>query len=229
MHAARDSKGTVLGCFLLLTLLASSAVLAGGPASVTHSNVYWWWDLEQPVGTSTLIRNDSGITAVLETSGLPSGQAVTLWFIFFNRPENCDSDPCAALEVAPNELLADLFAAEVGADFHFGSGNVIGGSGRAAFGAHLAVGDVDGSGRVEIGLDTGIPLLDPANAEVLLALHSHGPKLQGTALRDQISSYLGGCQTFLGVDGFATGPADVPTDQGECGTIQFSLHPGAGD
>ncbi len=67
-----------------------------------------------------------------------------------------------------------------------------------------------------------MPLMDPFEAEVVLALHVHGPKQQGKILKEQISSYLGGCEAFLGSDGFATGPGDIPNEKGECSTVQIS-------
>lgn len=202
---------------------AVPAAPAADPARFTTSNVYWSWDQSAPIGTATLVRSESGITAVFNSGDLPAGQAVTLWFIIFNNPEHCDSSPCADVSAAPNEFLADLFNPAVAGDFYFGSGHVTGG-GQATLGGHLRIGDLTGSGRAEVGIDAGIPLIDPFRAEVLLALHSHGPALRGRALQHQISSFLGGCQTFLGTDGFAGSPADVPDAPGECSTMQFSVH-----
>jgi hypothetical protein len=206
-----------------------STALAADGAAISTADVHWWFDHETAIGSSILVRSESGVTAVVETSGLPAGHAMTLWVIFFNRPEACDSSPCADLEAAPDELLADLFAPSVEADFHVGSGLVTGAGARVVFGGHLAIDDLTGSGRAEIGFDEGVPLLDPARAEVLLAIHSHGPKLHGRDLKAQISSYLGGCATFLGEAGFATGPDEVPDSQNECATIQYSLHRARGE
>lgn len=213
---------------LALSLLGSAA-LAGDGASVSTADVHWWFDHETAVGSSILVRSESGVTAVFETTGLPAGHAMTLWVIFFNHPESCDSSPCADLEAGPNELLGDVFSPTVDGDFHFASGLVTGAGRRVVFGGHLSIDDLTGSGRAEIGFDDGVPLLDPEKAEILLAIHSHGPKLKGRELKQQISSYLGGCATFLGIDGFATGPDDVPVAESECATIQYSLHRPADD
>ncbi|HVS13204.1 MAG TPA: hypothetical protein VMV46_04730 [Thermoanaerobaculia bacterium] len=219
----------VLALGLLALCGIGSAALAADGAAISTADVHWWFDHETAIGSSILVRSESGVTAVVETSGLPSGHAMTLWVIFFNRPEACDSSPCADLEAAPDELLADLFAPSVEADFHFGSGVVTGAGARVVFGGHLAIDDLTGSGRAEIGFDEGVPLLDPARAEILLAIHSHGPKLRGRDLKAQISSYLGGCATFLGAAGFATGPDEVPDSANECATIQYSLHRADGE
>jgi hypothetical protein len=55
-------------------------------------------------------------------------------------------------------------------------------------------------------------------------LHVHGPAGTGQLLKAQMSSFFGGCQTFLGPDGVADGPEDVPVSVGECSTVQLSIH-----
>ncbi len=69
----------------------------------------------------------------------------------------------------------------------------------------------------------GVPLTNPHGAEVVLALHSHGPMVP-SAMPDQINSFLGGCAAFNGPNGFAAGPGDVPDAVGECSTFVRSLH-----
>jgi hypothetical protein len=85
------------------------------------------------------------------------------------------------------------------------------------------VNDTSGSGLAEVG-GTAVGLLHPATAEVMLALHSHGPAMSGQTLKQQLSSFLGGCQMFLGPDGIADGPEDMPVSPGECSTFQYSIH-----
>jgi len=120
-------------------------------------------------------------------------------------------------------MPADVMNPDVQADFHYAGGHVIGGSGRGNFGGHLAVGDTSGSGLAELGASP-VPLLDPYKAEVTIALHSHGPAVPGQVLKAQLTSFLGGCETFLGPDGLADGPEDMPVAVGECSTFQFSVH-----
>jgi hypothetical protein len=134
---------------------------------------------------------------------------------FFNNPEYCTTDPCT--------LPDDLFTPGVDGDFHFISGHVIDADGTATFGGHLQVGDVSRSGLAELGVPA-VALDNPYGAEVHLALHSHGPKVPGQVLKEQISSFTGGCEVFLGPNGFATDPMYLPDEVGECATIQFSIH-----
>jgi hypothetical protein len=196
-----------------LMALNTGAALADGSVQ-TEAPVFWTYDFANPVGNSQLIRTPEGVTGVLQTTGLPAGHAVTLWFVFFNAPEQCATRPCQASDMA----IAD-------GDFHFAAGQVTG-SGKVTFAGHLQANDISGSGILETGMGPGTALTNPYGAEIVLALHSHGPKMRGLRLKDQISSYLGGCELpFLGDDiGFATGPQDIPTAFGECSTIQVSVH-----
>ncbi len=178
---------------------------------VTTSPVYW---LSEVVGFSKLVRTPAGVSFTYHTTGLVPGQAVTLWVVVFNNPEECATSPCT---------FADMFDEDVAADFLYGGGHVIGGSGRGNFGGRLAVGDISGSGKVEIGFPA-YGLIDPTTAEIHFALHSHGPAVPGPTLRAQLSSFLGGCETFLGNDGIADGPEDIPDEVGECTTFQGSVH-----
>lgn len=219
------------GAVLVIAGLAGMAPAVADPASVqTTEPVHWIWDMEgpfgepvvgpvgDPVGHSRLVRTPHGITAVLQTTGLPANQAITMWFIIVNNPQACSSTPCSLLDV--------LFNPEAAGDFHYGAGVVTGGSGMATFAGHLAVGDVSGSGKVETGLGDAVALSAPYQAEVLLALHSHGPKMTGLALKSQLSSFTGGCAIFLGEpnSGWAQGPDDMPDEAGECTTFQASRH-----
>jgi hypothetical protein len=177
----------------------------------TISPIYW---LSDEVGTSMLVRSESGVSFTYHTSGLVPGQAVTLWVVVFNNPAACATHPCT---------FNDMPNPDAEGDFLFGGGHVIGGTGTGNYGGHLAVGDVSGSGLAEIG-GPALGLLDPFTAEIHLALHSHGPAVPGRTLKAQLSSFLGGCEIFLGNDGIADGPEDIPDEVGECVTFQESIH-----
>ena len=194
---------------------ATKAAAAAAP-NVTTSPAYWNWDPVTVAGHSQLVRSDNGVSFSYHTPSLPPGQVVTVWIVVFNNPENCATRPCTA--------PADVNAAVQG-DFLYGGGHVIGGSGRGNFGGHLPVGDPSGSGLIELGFpEMAVGLLNPLTAEIQLALHSHGPARSGQVLKAQLSSFLGGCLTFLGPDGIADGPEDMPVAVGECSTFQYSHH-----
>ena len=206
--------GLTAGTALSLQATAAGSVSPSALQNATTSPVYWMWDPVTVVGSSTVVRTNGGVSFTYKTSSLTPGQAVTVWIIVFNNPEACATSPCT---------LADMSNPEAQGDFLFGGGHVIGGSGVGNFGGHLQVGDISGSGLAEIGGEaTG--LLDPFTAEIQLALHSHGPAVPGQVLRAQLSSFLGGCVNFLGPDGIAAGPEDMPVEVGECSTFQISVH-----
>jgi hypothetical protein len=204
----------------LLTLTLGLGATLATPAARSTQPVVQTWDGTQ-VGISTLVRTDAGLSASFKSSGLPAGQAVTLWFVIFNNPSACGG-PCG---------LADLlFNLAAEGDFLVGAGHVTGASGTANFGAHLAVGDTSGSAFPEIGMPARpIGLTDPWNAQVGLLLHSHGPAVPGQVLASQISSFTGGCTVFLGDlelpgSGIADTADDVPDAVGECSTLLASIH-----
>jgi hypothetical protein len=204
----------------LLTLTFGLGATLATAASRSTQPVVQIWDGTQ-VGTSSLVRTDAGLSASFNSSGLPAGQAVTLWFVVFNNPSAC-SGGCGLDDLLFNEAAQG--------DFLVGAGHVVGGSGTVNFGAHLAVGDVRGSAFPEIGMpERPIGLTDPWNAQVGLLLHSHGPMVPGAVLASQLSSFTGGCTVFLGDlelpgSGLADGPEDVPDAVGECSTLLASIH-----
>lgn len=215
------TRPNVTAALIALGVLAT-AYIHVEPAEARHGRlsierVYRWWDTNRPVGWSSLVRSEHGITAVFQSLDLEPGHAITLWFIIFNNPSECSTSPCS--------LPADIFNDAAEADFYFASGHVIGERGKEKFVARLPVGDVSHSGKVEVGADP-VPLTNPSDAEVLLALHSHGPAMTGADLKSQVSSFLGGCEVFNGPDGFAAGEEDIPDELGECSTFQRSLHTG---
>lgn len=215
---------TFLVAGLPAAFLAAPAAQAMPPADagsqITVSPVVWIWG-EPTDGTSRLVRRDSGLSASYHAVDLPPGQAVTMWFIVFNNPMACATSPCSAADLFENDPEGPA------ADFHWGGGTLVGGSGKANLGGHLAVGDASGSGLMEIGFPEFLsPLTDPWNAEVHLVIHSHGPKQTGTDLKSQLNSFTGGC--YLGVlgnvYGIAEGFGDIPAQEGECSSVQASIH-----
>jgi hypothetical protein len=205
----------------LFALTAAAALALQVPAEarlssserITTSPVYWG---DAVVGTSTLVRTPNGISFTYHTSGLPAGYAVTLWIVVFNNPGACFSNPCTDADIFSNPAAQ--------ADFLWGAGHVIGGSGVANFGGHLRVGDTSQSGLAQfleeilhVPDPTTVGLLDPMNAEIQMAIHSHGPAVPGQTLKAQLSSFLGGCEVLLDV-------VDFPDEVGECTTFQSSIH-----
>jgi hypothetical protein len=103
------------------------------------------------IGSSTLTRTTSRISFSLETTGLPAGHAVTVWWMVVN----------------PDGSVSVLYAA----------GHAIDPSGAAEFGGALKVGDTKGVVSLP-GLSTA-GLLDAAAADVYLVVRDHGPAKRG--------------------------------------------------
>jgi hypothetical protein len=193
--------------------LATDARADGASKALMHN----WWDPLTVVGQTELHRSDDGLKANVKLNAdfIDPDRAFTLWFIVFNTPEGCLSSPCT---------VADVFNPSANADFLYGGG-ITTPRNKAEFGGSLAVHDDTGSGFLEFDPPgPALGLTDPWNAEVMLAIHSHGPAGSGALLAWQISSFLGGCAEFLGPDGFAAGPEDIPDEAGECSTIMYAIH-----
>jgi hypothetical protein len=165
-------------------------------------------------GTSTLHRNNNGITVNFKATGLIPGHAYTVWWVIWNNPENCNT-PGACEDID----FGNADAVQV--ELMYATGHVVGNSGKGNFGAHLNENDASGTINPLFGLPTYGGLADAQKAEVHMVLRSHGPKIPGI-VNEQIGSYLGGCpQAFpYGFPPFS----EIPDEAGECGDIYASIH-----
>ena len=134
----------------------------------------------------------------LSTSELPPSEAITVWWVVFNQPQNCSDQKCGENDVfnldadekpilnsdgsAPLNMAA-IDAAKI--SILRADGHVIDQSGDARYAAGLVKGDTS-----EAVIGPG--LLDPIFAEIHLVLRSHGPAKAGK-LDDMLYSINGGC------------------------------------
>jgi hypothetical protein len=171
----------VLAALLPLSALAS--------ARSTTSPVYSFAD-SSVKGTSTLVRNENGISATLHTSGLEANAAYTIWWVVFNLPENC-SAPCNLDDLFINGDPAlgmnwtAIDAAQI--SLLWAAGHVTGSNGTGNFGASLAKGRVTGE------LLFGPGLIDARTAEIHLVARTHGSPIPGL-IKEQIHTFGGGCE-----------------------------------
>ena len=216
------SYSAVAAACLGLCLVSTGTVAAS--EQISKSPPFWTFVAPPPAGMTKLVRTPQGLTAQFKTTGLTAGHAVTLWIMFFDNPGAC---------VVPGECnLGDIGRPGVGFDFHYAGGRVVNDQ-YTTISGHLQVSDTSGSGFAEL-VEVGgappffvTPLTNPFGAQVILAIHSHGPAQKGEILADQISSYLGGCVwPFLTQDpgGFAGSADEIPTAPGECATFQVAFH-----
>ncbi|SNQ60301.1 hypothetical protein MNV_1740046 [Candidatus Methanoperedens nitroreducens] len=162
-----------------------------------------------PGAGSKLIRTDEGVTMELHTSELPAKNAVTTWWVIFNKPENC-TEGQAPLRCGEG----DLGNPDVQASVMFAAGSISSANGKATFGSHLSVGDTEGC---QTGLPCSQGLTDPKGADIHLIVRDHGPIIPDM-LDEQISTFGGGCN-------------NAPPDTGKpgpntCEDLQFSAHEG---
>lgn len=206
-------KRLVYACQLAIAVLAVLAFAAPAhpaAASRTASDVWQFSDGSAvPGASSTLTRNDNGVSVTLHTSGLPAGDAVTVWWVIFNNPEECDGMAGSPFRCAE----PDLFNPDVAGSVQYAAGHIVGGSGRYNIGSYLSEGDTRGCALGEDLLCAG--LYDSRAADVHLVVRSHGPALPAY-LPGQIQSFGGAC-------------GNVPEEFGgggpnTCEDLQFAVH-----
>jgi hypothetical protein len=140
----------VIGLLVLMLPLAAHAA----PAAKQTADVFLWDDVHaQPtsnpptvVGNASLVRTDDGVSMTFQTTQLPAGDAITIWWII----------------LGPNGPVSGQFAA----------GHVVGSNGVASFAGHLAVGDTSGCFHP---LFPCAGLTDPRHQPILLLARMHGP------------------------------------------------------
>lgn len=136
-----------------------------------------------PATGTMLVRNRNNVYATMDTAGLTPGTAVTFWWVFFNNPQNCATQPCTPADLANPAVRGSVAS---------GGGKIIGADGTATFGSFRTVGDTTG---VFSGLGTAEGLLDAFRAEIHFVARTHGPALLNdpVLLGQQLSLFNGGC------------------------------------
>ena len=173
----------------LLTAIVTSAVAAGGAnghaASVQETPMRWHTQSGNPhmsqIGDGArarLTRTSNGISYAIDTHGLRDGHAYTVWVLVINNPAACAATPCAPTDILKNPATDSQVT--------YGTGHVVGSSGQAGFGGHIA------RGALPDGWLAGGALKDPRGAEVHLVLNDHGPKFPAF-MPGMIRTYRAGC------------------------------------
>ncbi len=183
-----------------------------GRAGIDASEVYTFEDMRR-VGTSKLVRTESGVSFELKTSELVPGDVVTLWMVVFNKPEEC-SDPCNEDDLGNPDVMTDVL---------YASGRIIGGSGKAGYAGRRNVGDSDGS---IFPAWLGLPspgLLDAREAEIHFVVHTHGPRISELT-SEMLHTFNAGCGPI-----FDPSLPPVPEELGTygpntCESVHFAIH-----
>jgi chitodextrinase len=198
-----------LGLAACIVALALAASAGADGASQSTSPIFPFVNPNVTLdGYSTLVRNDSGVSATAHLDGLNAGGAYTMWWLFFNNPAACTHPVFTSGGVKVSDCgPADLATPAAAPSFQYADGHVVGGSGQATFAGHFSVGDTP-----QCALPT-LPcagLADARNAEVHLVIRSLGDAVPDL-ISDQIHSFLTGCH------------AGEP-NAGQCGNIRVSIH-----
>lgn len=161
----------------------------------------------QEVGRARLFRHRRAIAINMHSSNLIPGHTYTLWWVIYNKPENCVNSPCSGPDNSNPAVMRELL---------YATGKVVKRGNRAFFRAMLKQGDTSGSVNSELNLPEYGGLLYPETAEVHMVIRSHGPIIPDL-VDEQIGTLNGGCTTSL--------PAftEVPDEEGECANIQYAI------
>jgi hypothetical protein len=167
-----------------VSLAAVVAAAAAQAAPATHqvsSVAYLGTPTLVPGAQATLVRNDNGVSMTLHTTGLPAGDAVTVWWVIFNQPQYC-THGMFGLRCGLGDLLIFGGDPRVESSVMYAAGHVIGGNGAGDYGAYLREG--------ELTRDTlfGAGIVDSRTADVHLVVHDHGPAQPGI-VDDEIHSF----------------------------------------
>jgi hypothetical protein len=148
----------ILGIAVALVALALPLAASADPATKQTTDVLGWVEgvgtTADVYGAASLVRNDQGVSMTFSTSGIPAGEAVTIWWVILEN-----GAPVSA---------------------QFAAGHVVGGSGLATFSGHLAEGDTSGCFSPEFTAAVGCEgLTDAQNQTVILLARFHGPAEPG--------------------------------------------------
>lgn len=188
---------------------------AAAPPAKSTANVFRLADLgagpPTPVGSSSLSRTDKGLSSRLATSALDAGDAVTLWWVVFNAPEECEAG--TRLSMCG---FGDHLAGRGDVSIVHAAGRIVKNDGTANYAAHLQANDTS---RALAG--NGLTNVD--GAEVILVLRTHGPKITSRT-SEQLSTIGGACNNHSDVPPGA--PAELVGELGpnDCTEVQLSVH-----
>ncbi len=127
----------------------------------------------------TLFRSEKAVEVHLATSGLDTNSSYTVWWVVWNDPSACATNPCS---------LADLGGP--GNSVFYAAGFVTDGSGTANVTAHLNSGDLPAG--ITVLIPGGLDKNNGFDAELLMSVQTHGAILPGR-VSEQIGEFFGAC------------------------------------
>ncbi len=140
--------------------------------------------LPVPGSQSKLSINAKAAAVSLETSRLPPGHVVTMWWLIFNHPENC-THPLFGYRCSMMDLSLFGGAPEVESSMVYAETDVMGKSNVQRFNGRLNVGDTSDA-------LFGPGLTNIRGADIHALLRVHGPVVQGV-VDGKSKEYGAGC------------------------------------
>ncbi len=134
------------------------------------------------------------IAAGLASGALAENEVVTVWWAFFNAPENCLS-PTASLGAlcGPSDLSVDTVVGALGyAGPAPAAGAIADANGEVSFDTTFTK-PLNAALTPDADFIVGAGITDLENAEIWILLRTHGQALKGDLLDSQLSSFNGGC------------------------------------
>jgi hypothetical protein len=205
----------------LLALLLTAVVAQAASAAPPDKQPLHDFATQEPItgAFSMVVRSDDAISSKIRTAATP-GHVVTIWYVIFNVPENCNTGGCGEDDIFVDGdpesgfNLAQIDAARISVVYG-GDGGVVNPGGRVALEGGLAEGEVPtGSVPVVVGdPDDGalVPgpvtgLEDAQTGEVHIVLQDHGrPHDDPVLLGQQLTGFQTACNP-------------------ECVDVQFAVH-----
>lgn len=179
--------------------------------SAMTSSVHWLSDLSDVEGASaTLNRANRSISFTFRTNGFEHGHVATLWWVIFNNPDACEN-PVPEIGAACG--LPDLFIEEVAATVMHAAGNIVGKSGKVAWGGSLREGEIT---TYHPAFEGAPALMDAQEAEIHIVARTHGPLIPEMT-RGMLTTFEVGCTPETSGD-FGDGP-------NECADLQAAAFP----
>ena len=116
------------------------------------------------------------------SQGLTPGTVATAWWVFFNDPKECATDPCRVADLLTNPASQPSLL--------YAAGRVVGPDGALDMGSFRAAGDTTGGESFP-----PFPATNPKHAQVHIVIRTHGPALLAdpAALALQLTTFNGGC------------------------------------
>src|SRR5918993_1101622 len=133
---------------------------------------------------SQLVRSKDGVFMTFHSQGLAPGTVATAWWVFFNDPKECATDPCRVADLLSNPASQPSLL--------YAAGRIVGPDGALDLGSFRAAGYPTGGESFPPFPATNPGLLDPKRAEVHIVIRTHGPALTGDALSQQLTTFNGG-------------------------------------